>query len=316
MVVAYDLGSNSLRVLIYDDKRGKIIGKKSIVVGTSVGLYPKSYITQEAIDRILHGFVQLHNMIDKTIGKTPYQVDGVATASFRIAHNAKEVLNQIYQHTGVSLRIISGDDESYYTMIAVRHRLQQLELGGSFCLCDIGGASTEIIYYDHNGQDYTAQSFDIGIVTLCDQYSLSKEDFNSVHTCNNIAQNAIFAQIEAFAKHHKQRTKNKAPLFVATAGTPTILANLLQGRDHASYDATFINGTALYLSEVKSLQQKLLHTPTGSLRVLVGEGREDFIFMGILIFTQLYKLLGYENEQCIAIDDGVSEGVAIDYHKE
>jgi len=43
---------------------------------------------------------------------------------------------------------------------------------------------------------------------------------------------------------------------------------------------------------------------------LVGVGREDLIAAGILIFAEIFRILG--RERCVVIDDGLREGAALE----
>ena len=56
--------------------------------------------------------------------------------------------------------------------------------------------------------------------------------------------------------------------------------------------------------------QKLLSLSLEEREIAVGTGRSDLIAAGILIYKQLYKLLEYE--QCVVVDDGLREGVALE----
>ncbi|MEA3456664.1 MAG: phosphatase, partial [Campylobacterota bacterium] len=54
----------------------------------------------------------------------------------------------------------------------------------------------------------------------------------------------------------------------------------------------------------------LLAMPFEEREVTVGVGRSDLIAAGILIFRQLFILLGMK--ECVVIDDGLREGVALE----
>jgi exopolyphosphatase/guanosine-5'-triphosphate,3'-diphosphate pyrophosphatase len=45
----------------------------------------------------------------------------------------------------------------------------------------------------------------------------------------------------------------------------------------------------------------------------VGVGRENLIIAGILMVTAIYESMGVE--EAIIIDDGLREGIALDYYK-
>ncbi|MBC9926468.1 MULTISPECIES: Ppx/GppA phosphatase family protein [unclassified Leucobacter] len=65
-----------------------------------------------------------------------------ATSAIREATNGEEVLARIARETGVTLRVLSGEDEARITMLAVRRWLGWS--AGEILLFDIGGGSFEI----------------------------------------------------------------------------------------------------------------------------------------------------------------------------
>ena len=100
-------------------------------------------------------------------------------------------------------------------------------------------------------------------------------------------------------------------IFVSTAGTPTTLAALKCGLNYKTYDKEIINGTILSLDEVTQLQNELNLLNKEELINRVGTGRDDYIDTGINIFKLFYKVL--KKESSIVFDDGLREGVAIEY---
>jgi len=98
-------------------------------------------------------------------------------------------------------------------------------------------------------------------------------------------------------------------VLVATAGTPTTIASLKLGMDYATYDPRRINGTLLHANEPQHYLQELLSVPFEERERLVGVGRADLILAGILLFEAFFGII--DQEQCIVIDDGLREGVAL-----
>lgn len=65
-----------------------------------------------------------------------------ATSALREASNSAEVLARVRQETGVSLRVLPGDDEARYTFLAVRRWFGWS--AGRLLVLDIGGGSLEL----------------------------------------------------------------------------------------------------------------------------------------------------------------------------
>lgn len=294
-MIAIDLGSNTLRVLEYDCKRQKQIAQYEKVVKTADGLAEHGFINDEAVDRILSAIKEAQEQMDFS-----GQVKAVTTEAVRRASNSDTVLYKIKKETGVSFDIITGVEEARLTLLAVKNRLDKLQhASDKFVLVDIGGGSTELIF--HYANEVISKSFPIGIVTIAQTHetlenienALPKEMFDMQMFC-----------AEMYA------TKGQVNSFVATAGTPTTVAAMKLGFNYETYDANKINGTSLLKVELDFYLKKLLSMPFEEREIAVGTGQSDLIAAGILIYKQLYTMLEFEN--CVVIDDGLREGVALE----
>ncbi len=296
-MVAIDLGSNTLRVLEYDCKNDRPTAEYEKIVKTADMLEQTGVIHHEAVERVIYAIKEAQKQID--FGGQP--IKAVATEALRRAKNADEVLQRIAQETGVVFEIIDGQEEARLTLLAVRHRLMKLHFGArSFVLVDIGGGSTELIFvYDNK---VLSRSFPVGIVTIAQKYG-ALEKIEAALDEEMFEMQKFIAEIYA--------TRGKVESFVATAGTPTTVAAMQLGMNYETYDASKINGTTLDKEALDHALKRLLSLPMQQREQLVGTGRADLIAAGILIYKRLFDLL--EFEQGIVIDDGLREGVAIDY---
>ena len=99
--------------------------------------------------------------------------------------------------------------------------------------------------------------------------------------------------------------------FVATAGTPTTIAAIKLGQDFFSYDRDIVNGTIVNLEDIENSLDIFKNSSAEEIAKLVGRGRVEFIEVGIFIYKMIFEVLG-KNES-IVLDDGLREGVAINY---
>ena len=295
-MITLDLGSNTLRVLEYDCTTKKELFSYEKVVKTADGLAEFGVINDDAIVRIVSAIKEAQEKINFSSGS----VKAVATEALRRASNSEKVLNKIKKETGISFYIISGEEEARLTLLAVKNRLTKLHYASdTFVLVDIGGGSTEVIFY--YGTETVSKSFPVGIVTIAQTYenletiekALPREMFDMQMFC-----------AEMFV------TRGKPFSFVATAGTPTTVAAMKLGFNYETYDAAKINGTSLQKDELDFYLKKLLSMPFEEREIAVGTGRSGLIVAGILIYKQLYTLLEFNS--CVVVDDGLREGVALD----
>ena len=296
-MVAIDLGSNTLRVVEYDCVHMRTTAAFEKIVKTADRLAMTGVIGHEAVERVIYAIREAQEQIDFQ----GQEIVAVTTEALRRAKNADDVLARIAQETGVMFRIIDGEEEAYLTLLAVKERLQKLHHGArNFVLIDIGGGSTEIIFVYKD--EVISKSFPVGIVTIAQQY-----------TTLDVIKEALpheMLSMQMFAAE-TLATRGSVEAFVATAGTPTTVAAMKLGQTYATYDAAKINGTILAKEELPRYLEKLLAMPFEKREETVGTGRSDLIAAGILIFEHLYTIL--EQKQCIVIDDGLREGVAIAY---
>jgi exopolyphosphatase/guanosine-5'-triphosphate,3'-diphosphate pyrophosphatase len=291
-VTSIDLGSNSFRVLKYDCQSGQTIGEYEQTVGTADGLSKTGKISDEALVRIIKA---IKKSIDH-VSYDPTKAVAVTTQALRVASNSKEIIETIKKETGVFFSIIDGEKEANLTLLAMQYALKREKLkDDNFILLDIGGGSTELIFFQK--EKSFIKSFSYGIVTLS-QSENQKNDFV-----------AFEKEVKQFIKESGFFIENS--LFLSTAGTPTTVAALKHGLNYKTYDKKIVNGTTLSLEEVKKIQEKLNSLSKDELIFSVGTGREDYINTGMLIYQLFFTVLN--KNISIVFDDGLREGVAIDF---
>ena len=295
-IVTIDLGSNSFRVLKYDYKNHKIISEFNDVVGMADGLVETLNISKDAMIRVINAI----NKASQDLNFDPKDAVCVTTAAMRKALNNKEVLSFFEEKTGAKFSIIDANEEARLTLLAVKYALKREEINSeNFVLLDIGGGSTEIVV--NTAQNYEAKSFDFGIVTMT-QKSIKKEDLKKDLNDRKI-------QIKEFLTSLKIDLKDYS--FVATAGTPTTIAAIKLGQDYFSYDRNIVNGTKVNLNDLEDSLKIFKSHSKDELTKLVGQGRVEFMEVGTYIYKMVFEVL--QKDESIVLDDGLREGVAINY---
>lgn len=296
-MIAIDLGSNTLRCIVYDCQNCSFGDQYEAVVRTADGLHASKKINEKALARI----VQALHVADKKLDFSSHEVIAYTTEAARQAQNATEVFEEIFTQTGVRFEVISGEKEALLTTKAVKNRLELLNIASSsFTLVDIGGGSTEIIFYSN--KTLISKSFNIGIVTLCE----SSHNLEAIHT--NLQ--TLLIKVELFVQEH-YKEHGKPQTFIQTAGTPTTVAAYLQGMHYANYDASRINGYILDKKGCQKTLQDLLAMDEEKRSFYAGAGREELVIAGIVIVQKLYEILQYT--KAVVIDDGLREGIALAY---
>ncbi|MDD2357267.1 MAG: ethanolamine ammonia-lyase reactivating factor EutA [Thiovulaceae bacterium] len=299
-MIAIDLGSNTLRCIAYDCQKKKWGKEYETVVRTADGLHVNKIINEKAINRVITALLEA----DRKLNFSSHKVVAFTTEAMRQAQNSAEVLEEIFTKTGVFFEIIDGEREATLATKAVKNRLDISKLSSSsFTLVDIGGGSTEIIFYK-NG-NLTSKSFNIGIVTL-------SESSNDIDEIQKNLDKLLIPVKEYISSYYV--TYEKPEIFVQTAGTPTTIAAYLQNMNYHTYDASRINGYVLDQRGCQKTMDDLLAMDEQTRAFYVGVGREELIISGIIIVQKLYELLEYTSS--VVIDDGLREGIALSYCEE
>lgn len=291
-MIAIDLGSNTIRFIEFDGENwGKDFEK---IVRTAEGLHQTQRINENAINRIINAIDEAKQILDFS----SQEVVGYTTAAMRLATNSDEVLKELFYKSGIVFKIIDSTKEAELTLNAVRYRLAKLSIEpDSFILVDIGGGSTELTYCSSVG--VRSVSLNTGIVTLSESASSPKE---------------LQEKLEFFKSSVVESLPISSPVkLVLTAGTPTTIAAYLNQMDYATYDPERINGYLLQLDDCYRVYDELLLMDEAVRSRYVGVGRENLIIAGIKMVCAIYEALGCQ--EAIIIDDGLREGIALEYYK-
>ncbi len=296
-MIAIDLGSNSFRCIEYDCESKSFGRSFERIVKTADRMHETGVISDDAVERVVTALYEADNALNLKNSV----VKAVTTQAMRMASNSDDVIREIKEQSGVEFQIIDSDKEAYYTLIAVGARLKALQIDSShFVLIDVGGGSTEIIFYRDGKME--SRSFPIGIVTTAQICDANRD----IHTYLD----EQFQDLVAYVRDY-YGAEGKPASFVATAGTPTTMAAYLLGMNYQNYDVDKVNGYRLTLEGTQKSLDDLLVMSEVQRAEIVGVGRESLIIAGIVIVQKLYDVLGFG--EAVVIDDGVREGVAIDH---
>ena len=90
-------------------------------------------------------------------------VKACATSAMRDASNGPEILQTIFEATGIAIEIISGDMEA--NLVYENHVAENMDKDHSYMYVDVGGGSTEISLFT-NGILKFKNSFNIGTIRI------------------------------------------------------------------------------------------------------------------------------------------------------
>ncbi len=328
-IAALDLGSNSFLCLICecDPLENTLINSnksdeskytiKNIISDQVeiVRLGEKISSTQIFQDSALERADACLQKFSKTIQEhRPDKIIAVATAAARMAKNS-EKLFQICQKYKIPLKIISGDEEARITYLGSISKIAHIPVYAlsSFVVIDIGGASTEIIWGDHN-KIFWKKSFPVGGVKLTETLLQEQPSQNWEYKKNEVENflNSIFSELKELRikldNYFDSSPTSQSVAAVAVAGTPTEIAKFF---NQGIWDEQFIDGFQIDINLLSQFANQMANTTIQEKIKIhkITPGRADVILAGSLILNYIQ---GYLNLKSVVVSTrGVRYGVAI-----
>lgn len=166
-IAAIDIGSNAARLLInevIETKKGpaQYVKLNLLRIPLRLGMDVFSYgeIREERKAMLLDCMNIFASMMRM------YEIDhyrACATSAMRDAKNGQELIETVKKNSGISIEIISGDEEA--SLIYENHIAETLDKNFGYLYIDVGGGSTELMYFEAGKLKYK-KSFNIGTIRL------------------------------------------------------------------------------------------------------------------------------------------------------
>lgn len=200
-----DIGSNSIKASVYDvqNQDHKLVDKAklSFSLGEEVFSGGSLSLSESAQDKVA-SFIQ--GLPTSANGEKVHFTFVLATSAVRSARNKDAFAKKILAKTGLPLRILTGEEESFliHTGIASKANIGPQEIIKTI---DIGGGSAEISW--SKGYEYLfGHSYDLGAIRLSQRFlkgkTFSREAFDQIQ---DLALNEFKTRFEVKAPPPSQR---------------------------------------------------------------------------------------------------------------
>ena len=166
-LAAIDIGSNAARLLITDVLAGpqgspEFIKVVLVRVPLRLGfdVFDKGEISPARAEKIIKTIKAYQLLLDV------YEVKNfraAATSAMRDAVNAAQIIQEVKAQTGITIEVISGDQEASF--IYENHVAENMSEEESYLYIDVGGGSTELTFFS-DGKMIFKKSFNIGTIRL------------------------------------------------------------------------------------------------------------------------------------------------------
>lgn len=290
-----DLGSNTSRLIIMAYTPGvafKLIDQVREQVRLSEGMGAENVLRLEPIERTIHllkVFRSLctNNGIDAIIA--------VATSAVRDARNQAEFLQRAQAEAGLTLRVLSGEEEAHYGYLGA---VNSLAVRGGLVV-DIGGGSMEL----SRVQDRRASQS----VTLPAGAVRLTEAFIRADPPESREVGALTRYVEYMLDKLAWIEAARGDMLVGMGGSIRTLAKIDQRQ--RDYPLERIHGYVLTRRAIVDIAAELQRLPLNKRRKIPGLGsdRADVILAGALALLQVMKRAGYD--ELTVSGQGLREGL-------
>lgn len=279
-----DVGTNSVKMVIADlaDGGARRLYDNSVTTRLGEGMQAQAGRLREVPMRrtldALAGFVGI------ACERGVRGIAAVGTAALREAENRDEFLRRAQERCGLTIEVISGEEEARLSYLAVR-RDPHWRAFPRLLVIDIGGGSTEIIEGEPNGDAIASRrSVNLGAVRLTERYLKSDPPtVTQLAAANQIA-------AEAFGSVALSASPGETQV-VGVGGTMTNLAAIdQQGRT----DPESLHGHTLRADALEDLIALFAARTVAARKQIPGldPARADIILGGAILLSQALAHIG------------------------
>ncbi|MBV8883774.1 MAG: Ppx/GppA family phosphatase [Chroococcidiopsidaceae cyanobacterium CP_BM_RX_35] len=309
ILAAIDMGTNSLHMVVVRIEPAlptfTIIAREKETVRLGDRACKTGELKPEVMERAIATLQRFQEIARSLSAKS--SIVAVATSAVREAPNGKDFLQQIKHRLGLSVDLISGQEEARRIYLGV---LSGMEFNNQpYIIIDIGGGSTELILGD-GYEPRSLSSTKIGAVRLTAEYI----------TTDPIS-HAEFQYLEAYVRGMLERPVEdlqahlqpiETPRLVGTSGTIETIATIL-AREKLGLVPSPLSGYQLLLKDLRELVSRLRKLNNSERAAIPGmsDRRSEIILAGAMILQEAMTQLGIE--ALTVCERALREGVIVDW---
>jgi exopolyphosphatase/guanosine-5'-triphosphate,3'-diphosphate pyrophosphatase len=289
-----DLGSGTSRLVVYLFEPGKhfrLIDEIREPVRLGEGLAGNNRLTERGMERALSALRLYADFAEATELE---EMRIVATSAARDAENGPEFLRRV-RELGLNIRILSGEDEARYGVMAVANSFALEEAW----VMDLGGGSAQFSRMKKRCYNF-GQAYPLGAVRLTEMFLRSDPPRKG-----EVEDLERFVRIEM--REVLELVRDEPLPLVAMGGTVRNLAKMVQKQ--RGYPLDMVHGYWLERDALEELLERLLKMPLSERRELEGlqSDRADIIVAGGLVYRTVLREGGLKG--LWVSGQGVREGV-------
>jgi len=291
-----DIGTNSVKYHVGErraDGSLHAIADRAVVTRLGEGQSDSGVLASEPIARTVDTIVA---MVEE-VRQAGVDIAAVGTAGLRRAPNRAALVDAVQDRTGVTVEVISGEEEARLAYLAATSALPAAR--GRLAVFDSGGGSTQFTFgrNDHVDEQF---SLDIGAVRVAEHFGLA-----GATSTDRLDEVLAWLSTELDRLDRQPRPDS----VVAIGGTVTNLAAVAQGL--VSYDPDVVHGTVIDRAELDRQIDLYRSRSADERRSIPGlqPARAEVILGGACIVRTILAKLGHD--AMTVSDRGLRHGVLI-----
>jgi exopolyphosphatase / guanosine-5'-triphosphate,3'-diphosphate pyrophosphatase len=293
-----DVGTNSVKFHVGEraaDGTWRTIVDRAEVTRLGEGLERSGEIAPPALERTA---TAIEGMVDEAKRTGALAIAAVATAGLRIARNGHDAVTAVRARAGVTVEVLTGEEEGRLAYLAVKAGLGLAE--GSLVVFDTGGGSTQFTFGHGAGVDERF-SVEVGAVRYTERFGLA----------GVVAPEMLRDALSAIAADLTRIDGHPPPdALVGMGGAVTNIAAVKHAL--ATYDPDVVQGTVLDRAEIDRQIELYRSRDATARRETVGlqPKRADVILAGACIVRTIMEKL---NQESLTVSDrGLRHGLLIE----
>jgi exopolyphosphatase/guanosine-5'-triphosphate,3'-diphosphate pyrophosphatase len=293
-----DIGTNSVKFHLGEvqaDGTARVIADRAEVTRLGEGLDEHHRLNDAAMARTADAVT---SMFEEARHADVMGIVVVGTAGLRSAANRDAFDELLKQRIGVTVEIISGEQEGRLAYVAAISALPLAR--GPLVVFDSGGGSTQFTFGRGAGVDERF-SVDIGAVRITERCGLA----------GKVTKEALADAMAVISAELQRLDGRAAPdAVIGMGGTLTNLAAVFH--ELAEYDPDVVHGTVLDVSEIDRQIERYRNLDADARRATVGlqPNRAEVILGGACIVRTILAKLG--RDSVTVTDRGVRHGLFIE----
>jgi exopolyphosphatase/guanosine-5'-triphosphate,3'-diphosphate pyrophosphatase len=290
-----DVGTNSVKFHVAErdaDGHWRPVLDRAELTRLGEGQTPNGEISAEALERTGDAIAA---MVEEARRSRARAIALVGTAALRTASNRDRVVEHVRERTGLTVEVLSGEEEARLAYLAVKAGLGLDR--GSLVVFDTGGGSSQFTF--GNGDEVHERfSVPVGAVRYTERFGLD----------DAVEPEVLAAALEAIGDDLSALDGRPQPdALVAMGGAVTNITAVYHGL--ATYDPDLVQGTVLDRDEVDRQIEMYRVADPEARRSIVGlqPKRADVILAGACIVRTVMDKLG---QQTLTVSDrGLRHGL-------